>query len=57
MFGDFNDMLHASDKMGTNAHPQTLLEGFRDAIYNCLLTEVELEGGSFSWKKSKGKPN
>lgn len=28
IFGDFNDMLYASDKMGRVLHPQSLLDGF-----------------------------
>lgn len=57
VFGDFNDMLQAEDKLGLNDHPQALLEGFRSVIDDCLLTEIELEGGKYTWEKSKGKQN
>lgn len=57
IFGDFNDMLFASDKSGKHPHPQNLLDGFRSVIEDCELTEVELTGGEFTWEKSKGTPN
>lgn len=54
--GDFNDLLSASDKKGQVPHPQWLLEGFKNVISDCALTEVDLHGGSYTWEKSKGKP-
>lgn len=44
MFGDFNDLLYESDKMGNHPHPQNLMEGFRAAIDDCELAEIDLEG-------------
>lgn len=41
VFGDFNDMLFASDKMGPHSHPQSLLDGFKLAIEDCGLTELD----------------
>ncbi|XP_074348383.1 uncharacterized protein LOC141687114 [Apium graveolens] len=55
--GDFNDMLYTSDKAGTHPHPQNLLDGFRSAIEDCGLDELELTGGEFTWEKSKGTSN
>lgn len=57
IFGDFNDLLYASDKHGTNPHPQHLVEGFRMAIEDCGLTEIDLLRGEFTWEKSKGSTN
>lgn len=57
VFGDFNDMRYASNKMGNITHPQALLDGFSATIDSCQLTEIELEGGQFTWEKSKGNPN
>lgn len=57
VFGDFNDMLYASDKKGVHPHPESLLEGFRLTIEDCNLMEMDLLGGEFTWEKSKGKPN
>lgn len=38
-------------------HPQYLLDGFKKAIEDCDLNEVDLQGGSFTWEKSKGTAN
>lgn len=57
VFGDFNDLLYATDKKGIHPHPQSLLEGFRSAIEDCGLVELDLMGGEFTWEKSKGKSN
>lgn len=48
IFGDFNDLLHPSNKIGNTLHPPSLMEGFRLAIDDCLLTEVDLAGGRFT---------
>lgn len=56
-FGDFNDLLYASDKMGTNSHPQALMDGFCASIDDCNLTKIDLEGGNFTWEKIKGTSN
>lgn len=42
IFGDFNDLLYASDKKGNHSHPQNLFDGFRLAIEYCGLTEIDL---------------
>lgn len=55
--GDFNDLLHAVDKMGKNAHPQYLMDGFRRALEDRNLIELDLEGCQFTWEKSKGTSN
>lgn len=55
MFGDFNDLLHKDDKWGRVDHPQSLMDGFRMALEDCNLSELELCEGKFTWEKSKGK--
>lgn len=57
IFGDFNDLLFATDKMGSIPHPPSLLEGFRKAIDDCLLKEIDLTGGRYTWEKSRGSQN
>ncbi|XP_074346127.1 uncharacterized protein LOC141684889 [Apium graveolens] len=54
VFGDFNDLLYSSDKRGKNEHPYSLMEGFRKAIDDASLIELELKDGEFTWEKSKG---
>ncbi|XP_074358060.1 uncharacterized protein LOC141697539 [Apium graveolens] len=57
IFGDFNDLLFEADKKGPHPHPQHLMNGFRRAIEDCGLSELDLVGGEFTWEKSKGSPN
>ncbi|XP_074336036.1 uncharacterized protein LOC141673201 [Apium graveolens] len=45
------------DTLGGNPHPQSLLDGFRLAVEDCHLVELDFTGGEFTWEKSKGKPN
>ncbi|XP_074376703.1 uncharacterized protein LOC141718222 [Apium graveolens] len=44
-------------KEGVHPHSQSLMDGFRSAIEDCNLVEVDLMGGKYTWEKSKGKPN
>lgn len=54
--GDFNDLLYDSDKWGGVPHPRSLMEGFRNAIDDSLLAELDLYGGKFTWERCRGKP-
>lgn len=53
IFGDFNDLLYISDKKGRHPHPQSLMNGFKNAIDDCSLLEVSLQGGNFTCKRVK----
>ncbi|XP_074378321.1 uncharacterized protein LOC141719854 [Apium graveolens] len=55
IIGDFNDLLYSSDKWGNLPHPQSLMDGFRAAIDDCFLSELDLSGGKYTWEKSHGK--
>lgn len=57
VFGDFNDLLYSRDKKGKNEHPYSLREGFRNAVEDSRLIELDLKGGEFTWEKSKGTSN
>lgn len=46
-----------SDKQGNHPHPQYLCDGFRAAIDDCNLTELDLTEGEYTWEKSKGTPD
>ncbi|XP_074326770.1 uncharacterized protein LOC141664715 [Apium graveolens] len=54
IMGDFNDLLYSVDKKGNHPHPVALMKGFRNALEESLLTELELSGGSYTWEKSRG---
>ncbi|KAL8148089.1 hypothetical protein AgCh_005434 [Apium graveolens] len=57
IWGDFNDLLYASDKKGIIPHPQVLLDGFGKAIEDCNLSELHMCGGKYTWEKSRGTNN
>lgn len=44
IFGDFNDLLYIADKKRRHPHPQRLMDGFKNAIEDCELIEVDLKG-------------
>lgn len=41
--------------MGSVSHPQHFMEGFRLALEDSSLTELDLGGGKFTWERSRGK--
>lgn len=49
------DLLFDSDKWGKHSHPRSLMEGFRLALDDSFLSEVDLHGGKYTWEKSHGK--
>lgn len=54
IWGDFNDLMYATDKKGRLNHPQYLLDGFSKTIHECQLSELHLSGGTFTWERSRG---
>jgi hypothetical protein len=57
IIGDFNDLLSQEDKKGTHPHPNWLCNGFRNAVSDCDLTDIHLEGYPYTWIKSRGSAN
>ncbi|MCI03410.1 endonuclease/exonuclease/phosphatase family protein, partial [Trifolium medium] len=57
IIGEFNDLLSQADKQGLNPHPNWLCDGFRNAVSDCDLTDIKLDGYPFTWIKSRGKPH
>ncbi|GAU47810.1 hypothetical protein TSUD_404150 [Trifolium subterraneum] len=45
------------DKRGNLPHPNWLCMGFRQAISDCDLSDIPLEGYPFTWIKSRGTPH
>ena len=56
IFGDFNDILEASEKRGRTIRPQWLINGFWQAVLDVGLSDVPLDGYPFTWFKSLGTP-
>lgn len=50
VWGDFNDLLYAADKIGNTSFPLSLMEGVRIAINECRLSEIDLHGERFTWE-------
>lgn len=46
--------MYASDIKGNYSHPQSLIDGFRSTIQKCHLPELSLNGGKYTWEKSRG---
>lgn len=55
--GDFNDLLSSEDKRGGPDRAPWLIRGFRDAVRDCGLVDIPLEGYQFTWFKSLCTPN
>lgn len=54
VIGDFSDLLSQQDKRGRHPHPNWLCTGFRQAVSDCDLSDIMLEGYQFTWVKSRG---
>lgn len=54
VLGDFNDLLRSSEKKGINVHPNWLLKGFRDTVFDCGLSDLPMEGYPFTWERGRG---
>ncbi|GAU36186.1 hypothetical protein TSUD_274640 [Trifolium subterraneum] len=57
IIGYFNDLLSQTDKKGIHPHPNGLCMGFRQAVSDCDLTDIPIEGHQFTWIKSRGTPH
>jgi hypothetical protein len=53
VLGDFNDLLSQQDKKGIHPHPNWLCNGFRSAVSDYDLTDIQLKGYPYTWIKSK----
>lgn len=51
-FGDFNDILDTSEKIGRNSRPWWLINDFRQALLDSGLSDVPIKGYPFAWFKS-----
>lgn len=43
--------------MGGVPHARSLMAGFQEAVDDSLLSEIDLQGGKFTWEKSRGTAN
>jgi hypothetical protein len=54
IIGDFNDILSSDEKRGRNDRPDWLINGFREAVEEAGLLDIEWVGYPFTWFKSLG---
>ncbi|XP_031120872.1 uncharacterized protein LOC116024110 [Ipomoea triloba] len=54
VLGDFNDLLFQHEKRGGNPHPDSLLRGFGEAVDECRLTQLPMQGYQFTWERGNG---
>ncbi|KAH9708700.1 reverse transcriptase domain-containing protein [Citrus sinensis] len=52
--GDFNDLLHNSEKRGRCQHSNWKLQGFRAAVSDSGLVDLGMEGYQYTWERSRG---
>ena len=52
--GDFNDLLHSSEKYGKHVHPKWKLYGFQEAVSDSGLFDFGMIVYQFTWERSRG---
>ncbi|XP_074342861.1 uncharacterized protein LOC141680570 [Apium graveolens] len=54
LIGDMNNVLSQADKQGGRPYPQHLIQGFRDVVEDCNLTDMDLISYPFTWERASG---
>lgn len=54
VLGNFNDILHESEKRGGARQPCRLIDGFQQAIQDCHLRDLGYKGNLFTWDREFG---
>jgi hypothetical protein len=54
IFGDFNDIMDASEKRGRTTRSPWLINGFRQAVLDSGLSDIPVTGYPYSWFKFLG---
>ena len=52
--GDFNDLLHSSEKREKHVHSNRKLHGFQEAVSDSRLFDLGIIGYQFTWERSWG---
>ena len=53
MGGDFNCMLRRDEKCGGVPVPDSVLQGFRDAVSDCHLSDLRVSGFKYTWRRAR----
>ena len=51
--GDFNEILHRSEKCGGKDRPQGLMEDFNSTLAFCDLMDLGFRGPKFTWNNGR----
>jgi hypothetical protein len=51
--GDFNEALSQDEQMGGNPRSETQMQGFRDCLADCGLTDLGYSGYAFTWNNKR----
>ena len=54
VIGDFNELMHQSEKRGNHPHPGSLIEAFRQAVTDCGLSDLGYVGYAYTWERGRG---
>ena len=54
VIGDFNELMHQSEKRGNHPHPGSLIEAFRQAVTDCGLSDLGYVGYAYTWERDRG---
>ena len=54
VIGDFNDICNNEEKRGTIPHPPQLIRNFYEALHDCQLQDIPLQGYPFTWERRNG---
>lgn len=51
ILGDFNDTLRETEKKTRNKKPNWMINGFKEAAFDCGISDLPLEGYPFTWER------
>lgn len=51
--GDFNEILYQQEKWGGSQRPFAQMQGFRQALQNCDLSDMDYNGLKHTWSNNR----
>ena len=54
VIGDFNEICNNEAKQGTIPHLPQLIRNFYEALHDCQLQDIPLQGYPFTWERGRG---
>ena len=53
--GDFNEIMHAKEKIGGGARPEGQMRCFREAINRSNMRDIGYVGSDYTWSRRLGR--